>query len=59
MTALWQADREYLVKQQAVLAELLETIGKTKETILASQELIRQLDLMRDEPPPLGRRIAP
>ena len=58
MTGLWPADREYLVKQQAVLAELQEAIGKTRETILASQELVRQLDLMRDKPP-LGHRIAP
>jgi hypothetical protein len=36
------------VKQRTVLAEIQCTIRKTSELILASQQLIRQLDLMND-----------
>jgi hypothetical protein len=42
------ADRENLAKQQAVLAELKEAVGKSREMIRATQELIRQLDLISD-----------
>jgi hypothetical protein len=49
LIALWptkSADRENLVRQQAMLVEIHDTIRHTSEMILSSQELIRQLDWM-------------
>jgi hypothetical protein len=42
------ADRENLVSQQATLVEIHDTIRKTSEMILSSQELIRHLDWISD-----------
>jgi hypothetical protein len=49
--ALWttiSADRENLVRQEAMLVEIHDTIRHTSEMILSSQNLIRQLDWMSD-----------
>jgi hypothetical protein len=40
--------RENLVRQQAMLVEIHDTIRHTSELILGSQQLIRQLDWMSD-----------
>jgi hypothetical protein len=49
MIALWPTrsdNRENLVKQQAMLSEIHDTLRQTSELISSSQELIRQLDWM-------------